>query len=79
MMGKINNVSVPQKRGLWLWSDYAQQPKILQEIPGKYTAVQSQKVVSAHFTGEQILPFGFDDQYSIVTCTVKNVSCWNSS
>ena len=29
-----------------------------------YTAVQSQKAVSAHFTSKQILPFGFAQQYS---------------
>ena len=29
-----------------------------------YTAVQSQKAVSAYLTGKQILPFGFDRQHS---------------
>ena len=29
-----------------------------------YTAVQRQKAVSAYFTSEQILPFGFARQYS---------------
>ena len=28
------------------------------------TAVQSQKAVSAYFTSEQILPFGFAEQYT---------------
>ena len=30
----------------------------------QYTAVQSQKAVSAYFTSEQILTFGFAGQYS---------------
>ena len=29
-----------------------------------YTAVQSQKALSAFFTSKQILPFGFEKQYS---------------
>ena len=28
-----------------------------------YSAVQSQKAVSAYFTSKQILPFGFAEQY----------------
>ena len=29
-----------------------------------YTAVENQNSVSVHFTSEQILPFGFAEQYS---------------
>ena len=29
-----------------------------------YTAFQNQKAVSAYFTSNQILPFGFADQYT---------------
>ena len=40
----------------------------------KYTAVQSQKEVSAYFTSKQIMPFGFAEQYSMYhvyrTCRV---------
>ena len=31
-----------------------------------YTAVQSQKAVSAYLTGKQILPFNFAEQYTAV-------------
>ena len=30
-----------------------------------YTAVQSQKAVSAYFTSKQILPFGFAERYYV--------------
>ena len=36
---------------------------------GICTAVQSQKAVSAHFTSEQILPFGFAERYRGIFCS----------
>ena len=36
----------------------------MQWIYSDYTAVQSQKAVSAYFTSKQILSFGFADQYN---------------
>ena len=36
-----------------------------------YSAVQSQKAVSAYFTSKQILHFGFEEQYCIVLLTKK--------
>ena len=39
-----------------------------------YTAMQSQKAVSAYFTSKQILPFGFAVQY-INTCILVAVKC----
>ena len=36
-----------------------------------YTALQSQKAVSAYFTSEQILPFGFAGQYTAYTVHVR--------
>ena len=36
----------------------------------QYTAVQSQKAVSAHFTSEQILPFDFAKQYTPVSLSM---------
>ena len=43
-----------------------------------YTAMQNQKAVCAHFTREQILPFGFTEQYRAVrdsnTCSLPHIS-----
>ena len=40
-----------------------------------YSAVQSQKTVSAYFISEQILPFGFADQY----CHMTELFCVNKA
>ena len=42
---------------------------ILHYLVHTYTAVQSQKAVSAYFTSKQILPLGFAEQYSCCNST----------
>ena len=41
-----------------------------------YTALQSQNAVSAYFTSNQILPFGFAEQYAYNKARLFNIIKW---
>ena len=43
---------------------HGKQLQLLAFPVGRYTALQSQKAVTAYFSSEQLLPFDFVEQYS---------------